>query len=230
GTETFHQIVLKEIYFLDEMELSDLGQRLAASYGATVADLPVVEKFVSEPDPCSLHALAKLGENGGLCELGQSPTQDLALLRDLFLYRTESPGLSPRITELQPASGKACPTQTGQDWRATAHDLPQQPGAMILDHQHHRTLIDAEVIRRNPPAGRTAFYGERLIERRQESVFSHHAQIQLGKIAHSRYDNLRSERQGGDDHPGCDGAVIGTEGGAASGVVEELALNTVDDS
>src|ERR1017187_8662679 len=94
-----------------------------------------------------------------------------------------------RITELQPASGKACPTQTGQDWRATAHDLPQQPGAMILDHQHHRTLIDAEVIRRNPPAGRTAFYGERLIERRQESVFSHHAQIQLGKIAHSRYDN-----------------------------------------
>ncbi len=69
-----------------------------------------------------------------------------------------------RIIELQPASGKACPTQTGQDWRATAHDLPQQSGAMILDHQHHRTLIDTEVIRRNPPAGRTAFYGERSIE------------------------------------------------------------------
>ncbi len=39
---------------------------------------------------------------------------------------------------------------------------------MILDHHLHRTLIDAEVIRRNPPAGGTAFYRERLIERRQE--------------------------------------------------------------
>ena len=74
---------------------------------------------------------------------------------------------SPR---LQPASGKARPTQTGHDRRTMAHDVPQQPGAVILDHQHHRPLVDAEVIRRNPPAGRAVFHCEGLIERRQEPV------------------------------------------------------------
>jgi len=51
-----------------------------------------------------------------------------------------------------------------------------------------------------------------------------------GKIAHSGYDNLRSERQGGDGDPGSNGAVIGTEWGAASKVLEELAFDAVDDS
>ena len=46
-----------------------------------------------------------------------------------------------------------------------------KPCAVILHHHHHRPLIDAEVIRRDPPAGRAALHRERLIERRLEPVF-----------------------------------------------------------
>ena len=70
-------------------------------------------------------------------------------------------------------------------------------------------------------------HGERLVERRLEPVRSRHPQVQPGKVPDGRDDDLRGERQRGDHDPRGDGAVVGTERGAAGDVVEELALDPV---
>src|SRR5689334_5110626 len=64
----------------------------------------------------------------------------------------------------KPAAGKACSPQACPNRLGTTHDVPEQTGAVVLDHQNDRTLIDPEVIRRNPPTGRALVHGERLVE------------------------------------------------------------------
>jgi hypothetical protein len=115
--------------------------------------------------PCRRRFLGKEDEGVG-DEFGVGPVVVQIGLR---------PRGAPSWPRLQPTPRKACPTQPGQYRRATARDVPEQTRAVILDHQHHRTLIDAEVIRGDPPGGRTLVHRKRLIERRLEPVFGGHA-------------------------------------------------------
>src|SRR4030095_14263789 len=64
------------------------------------------------------------------------------------------------VTGLKPTARKSRPLQSGDDCRATPHDVPNQAGPVVLDHQHDRPLIDSEVIRRDPPTGGAILHGK----------------------------------------------------------------------
>ena len=99
-----------------------------------------------------------------------------------------------RRRQLKPTAAESSPPQSSDDCRAAAHDVPEQAGPIILDHQHDRPLIDSEVIGRDPPASRAVLNGERLIERRLETVHSLHSQIHLRKMLHRRDNDFSSKR------------------------------------
>src|SRR4051794_29523729 len=75
----------------------------------------------------------------------------------------------------QPSAGEPGPPQPRSEVRRSASDVPDQTGAIVLDHERHRTLVDPEVMRRDPPASRAVRHDVRLIERRLESVAFRHA-------------------------------------------------------
>ena len=55
----------------------------------------------------------------------------------------------------QPPAGEPGPAQPRDDVGAAAHDVPDQAGAVVLDHaSDDGPLVDAEVVGRDPPAGR----------------------------------------------------------------------------
>src|SRR6516165_12301894 len=87
------------------------------------------------------------------------------------------PGRAPRGPGSEPTPSKAGAAQAGQHRRAPPHDVPEQAGAVVLDHQRHRPLIDPEVIGSDPPAGRAAIHRERLIERGLEPILRRHPQV-----------------------------------------------------
>src|SRR4029453_736580 len=82
-----------------------------------------------------------------------------------------------RVRVLKPPARKTPPPQPSYEGRTTAHDVPDQAGAVVLDHQHHRPLIDAEVVRGDPPAGRAVVHRKRLVERRLEPGGGGHTQV-----------------------------------------------------
>ncbi len=82
---------------LSELELTPLGQRVAATYEAAVGKLPVVTMLPKQPDACSPPNLKRLGEVGGLCELSQPASPDRELLRNVFFNHVGSPGESHRF-------------------------------------------------------------------------------------------------------------------------------------
>src|SRR4030095_16464768 len=133
-----------------------------------------------------------------------------------------------RTPTLKPTAAKSRPPQSSDDRRAAAHDVPEQSGPVVLDHQHDRPLIDAEVMRRDPPTRRAIRHGKRLIERRLEPILPGHPQVHSGKVPDGRDDDFRSKRERGDDDPRGDSAVVWTEWGASSDVIEELAFDAVD--
>ena len=133
--------------------------------------------------------------------------------------------MTDRHSQLPSKAGAA---QAGQHRHAPAHDVPEQARAVVLDHQHHRPLVDPEVVRRNPPAGRAIVHRERRVERGLEPVPGRHPQVHPGEMAHRRDDDLRSEGERGDHDPRGDGTVVRAERGAARDVIEELALDAVD--
>ena len=65
---------------------------------------------------------------------------------------------------LQPAAREAGAAQPRDDVRAPTHDVPDQAGAVVFDHQHHGPLVDAELVLRDPPARGAAGQGERAVE------------------------------------------------------------------
>src|SRR4029450_13197559 len=131
---------------------------------------------------------------------------------------------------LKPTTAKSRPPQSSDDRRTAAHNVPEQSGPVVLDHQHDRSLIDAEVTRRDPPTRWAIRHGKRLIERRLEPIFRGHPQVHSGKIPHRRDDDFRSKRERGDDDPRGNSSVVWTEWGAPGDVVEELAFVAVDDT
>jgi hypothetical protein len=88
------------------------------------------------------------------------PPPGLSVDRD-FLPAHDGP---PSAAALQPAAREPCPPQPGDNIGAAAHDLPDQTAAVVLDHQRHGPLVDAEVVGRHPPAGRAVLHPERLVE------------------------------------------------------------------
>src|SRR5262245_49183557 len=64
----------------------------------------------------------------------------------------------------QPPAGEPGPPQPRDDVGGPAHDIPDQAGAVVLDGQDDGALVDAELVRRHPPAGRAVVDAERLVE------------------------------------------------------------------
>ena len=60
-------------------------------------------------------------------------------------------GVSASASVLEPPPGETGPAKTCQNRGTAAHDIPKQTCPVVFDHEHDRTLIDAEVIWRNPP-------------------------------------------------------------------------------
>src|SRR4030095_8093070 len=90
--------------------------------------------------------------------------------------------IAPYKPRLKPTAVKSRPPQSSDDRRAAAHDIPEQSGPLVLDHQHDRSLIDAEVIRRDPPTGPAIRHDKRSIERRLEPIVPGHPQVHSGKV------------------------------------------------
>src|SRR5207253_10350715 len=90
-----------------------------------------------------------------------------------------------------------------------------------------RALRDAEVPGRHPAS---SLHREGRVEGGLEAVRLKHAQVHLAELLDGRQHDLRSERQGGDHGPRGDGAVVGAVGRAAGNVVEEAALDAVDEA
>jgi hypothetical protein len=128
------------------------------------------------------HALATL----------RAPTSDVPPLGRAG--KAHPHGGASKQCRLEPAATESRPQQSGNDDRATAHDAPQQARPIVLDHQHDRTLIDAKVIRRDPPTGRSFRRRKRLVEGWLEPVFSRHSQVQSRKVTHCGDDDLRRKR------------------------------------
>jgi hypothetical protein len=82
---------------VSDLELSELGKRVAASYEVAVGSLPVVQKLTREPDGCKPGELKKWGEFGGICEVVEATAPDRALLREVFFNRVDSPGPSHKF-------------------------------------------------------------------------------------------------------------------------------------
>ena len=82
---------------ISDLELSELGKRVAASYEAAIGGLPVVAKLTKEPDGCRPGELKRWGELGGVCEVAAAGSPDRALLREVFFNRVGSPGLSHKF-------------------------------------------------------------------------------------------------------------------------------------
>jgi hypothetical protein len=82
---------------IGNMELSELGKRVAAAYGAAIGQLPVVAKLTRQPDGCKPGELKRWGERGGLCELAEASAPDRALLREVFFNHVGSPGRSHKF-------------------------------------------------------------------------------------------------------------------------------------
>jgi hypothetical protein len=74
-------------FTFDDLELSEMGQRVAAAYGRAVRGIPATEKIASS-DTVAAADLRKWGQRGGLCEVSQARAPDRAVLRELFLSRT----------------------------------------------------------------------------------------------------------------------------------------------
>lgn len=82
---------------ITDLELSELGNRVASSYQRAIRHLPVVVKLTKEPDGCKPSELKKWGEFGGLCEVTNSSAPDRTLLREVFFDRVHSPGQSHKF-------------------------------------------------------------------------------------------------------------------------------------
>src|SRR3546814_1803726 len=55
-----------------------------------------------------------------------------------------------RLGLIQPAAGEPDAPQSADDMRVFPHHLPHQSAAIILHHREDRSLIDAEIVVRDP--------------------------------------------------------------------------------
>jgi len=122
---------------------------------------------------------------------------------------------------------KSRPAQSGHHVGRPAHNVPNQTGTVVLDHEDHWTLVDAEMVGSDPVVGRTIRHFIGLVERRLEAVALLGTELELGHRADRRDYDLRGERQRRDNYPRSDRAVIGTIGCPASVIAVKLPLDPV---
>ena len=70
------------------IELTDLGKKLAERYDSHVKSLKAVEQIASPKRQSAVRLLKAWSKHGGLCELAQPSAADRTLLQDMFFYRT----------------------------------------------------------------------------------------------------------------------------------------------
>ena len=73
----------------DDLELSELGQRVADSYGRAVRNVPSAQRIAAS-DICASAELREWGKRGGLCEVRQAQAPDREALRELFFSAGEN--------------------------------------------------------------------------------------------------------------------------------------------
>ncbi len=83
----------REITF-DDLELSDLGARLATLYDKAVSALPATGSISSAARSSTFDLLAEFGKQGGLCEVALAKAPDRELLRQIFFNSVRTPGAS----------------------------------------------------------------------------------------------------------------------------------------
>src|ERR1700687_1904419 len=60
-----------------------------------------------------------------------------------------------RLRDSQPSAAVPCTAQSVDDPATAARELPDEATPMILNHQHDRSQVQSEMVRRDPAAGRT---------------------------------------------------------------------------
>src|SRR5271170_6265476 len=105
--------------------------------------------------------------------------------------------------------------------RVLPHQIPNEAGAVILDHEDGGPLVDSEMKRRYPNRRSNGPLRDRGVECRLETIRVVLAQLQGLEIPQRGLNNIRHKRKRGGYHPRCKAAIDGTPGRATSLVTEE---------
>ena len=106
-----------------------------------------------------------------------------------------------------------------------AHQVPEEPRAVVLDHQGHRSLVEPVVLRGEPPPVRAVAGVEAGVEAGEEPVRADDFRIGVAEVPQRGQDDLRREGQGRDDRPGRQRPIIGSERDSPGHVAVELPLD-----
>src|SRR5688500_15981486 len=127
---------------------------------------------------------------------------------------------------LQPTAAESGAPQPSRDEGAVAHQAPDHPGAVVLDHQHHDSLVESIVAARYPRSRACA--GKSRIEAAGKLLAAQHLRIARNHAAYRGKDDLGGKRQRR-QHPGTgQRAVIRPVGHPARGVAEPVARFAAD--
>src|SRR5439155_17660117 len=116
---------------------------------------------------------------------------------ELQSFRMRHRWLRERLS--QPATAELRPAETFDEIRTGAHHAPEKIRAMVLDHEHDWSLIDAVVPGRKPTTVAAALIRESRIERGLQSVRMLGADLDFVEMLQRRQDDFRSEGQRGND-------------------------------
>jgi hypothetical protein len=89
-----------EDFIFDDIELSELGLRLARRYDSVVGGLAATKPLAAKDRTCTLTGLAEFGRLGGLCELADPAAADRQLLRELFFALVGQKGESHHVRRM----------------------------------------------------------------------------------------------------------------------------------
>src|SRR5450432_2420140 len=99
---------------------------------------------------------------------------------------------------------------------------------MVFDHQHHWPFMDPVMPGGKPAAVLSMFSRESRVASSLKTVLASRATyFNLDKILNGRNDDLRRERQRGDDSPGSDRTIIGTQDTALQVIIKDT-LDSID--
>jgi len=84
----------------DDIELSELGIRLAEAYDSSVSRLAATRELASTRRVCTINHLAEFGKRGGLCELLRNDAADRDLLQQIFFNQLSDKGPSHQVRRL----------------------------------------------------------------------------------------------------------------------------------
>src|SRR6266516_4756847 len=128
----------------------------------------------------------------------------------------------------EPTASEAGAAKARNEIGAAAHEAPEEAGAIVLDHQDDRPVIQPEVTRRDPAAGLSGIGREGRIECRLEAVRARFAQAQLIDVPDRWKHDLRCEWERSDDRPRSERSVVGSSRDRPGDVVEETPFDAVD--